>query len=145
MPPPTSDGRPTSRTTTKRSLRSFVGPAAAVVLAVACGCSAHEPPRAEIEEADVALRRAAESQATRYAPSDMRRARAKLDGAREAYRDGDYEEAEFLAEQAAVDARLAEAKAAAQAAKQLAAEAQREIDALRREAERTGRLAPPQP
>ena len=104
------------------------------------GCSASEPPRAELEQADAALRRAAESQATRYAPAEMRRARAKVAGAREAYAEGEYEEAELLAEQAAVDAELAAAKAEAQAAKQVALEAERDIDALRQKAEGAGTL-----
>jgi hypothetical protein len=118
---------------------------AAAVSAAQWGCSSHEPPRAEVVAADVALNRAAQSQASRYAPAEMRRARAKLAGAREAYAEGNYEEAEMLAEQAAVDARLAEAKAGAEAAKQTAADARREIEALRRGAARANTLGAAQP
>jgi hypothetical protein len=106
--------------------------AVAAVLAAAPGCGSHEPPRAELEQADLAVRRAADSQATRYAPTEMRQARAKLERARKAFADEEYERAEFLAEQAAVDADLAQARAEARAAEQVADDARRRIEALRR-------------
>jgi hypothetical protein len=112
---------------------------AAAVGVVTAGCSAGQPPRAEIARADVALQRATSTaEAQQYAPLELRKAREKLEEAREAAREGDHERALFLAEEAEVDARLAEAKAQAATAREMAEETRRNIDLLRDEAAREG-------
>ena len=114
----------------------------AAALAVA-GCSAQQPARADLAQADLAVRRAADSKAPEYAPLELRKSQEKLAAARKALDDGDQQEAQFLAEQAAVDARLAEAKAESQAAEEAANETQRNIEALRSEANRSGTMPSP--
>lgn len=103
---------------------------------VLAGCSAGAPPRDAIATADVALNQAIGSRAAEYASLELRLAREKLDRAKSALNDEDYEQARRLAEEARVDARLAEATALSQAARQNAQEAQGAIETLRRELER---------
>jgi hypothetical protein len=64
-------------------------------------------------------------------------AREKLLAAQKAMDDDDYEEARRLAEQATVDAQLAQAKASSAETQQQAAELRKTIDALREEAVRS--------
>jgi hypothetical protein len=118
----------------------IVGAAAAGI--VAAGCSSGRPPRAEIERADVALQRATSiAEAQRHAPLELRKAREKLEAARAAAREGNHERALFLAEEAEVDARLAEAKADAATARSMADETRRNIEVLREQAGREGSRA----
>jgi hypothetical protein len=63
-------------------------------------------------------------------------ARQKFDSAKRAMDAEQYDEARRLAEQAMVDARLAEIRAEAAGAKQAAQELQKAIESLRSEAER---------
>jgi hypothetical protein len=112
----------------------------AAVVAVT-GCSAREPARADLAQAELAVERAAGSKAPQYAPLELRKSREKVEAARTALDDGDEQEAQFLAEQALVDARLAEAKAESQATQELARQTQRTIEALRTEA--GGTTTPP--
>jgi hypothetical protein len=77
--------------------------------------------------------------ASEYAPAEMQRAMDKLGRAKQALADEKYEDARRLAEQAQIDAQLAEAKARSENARQMAQQAQQTIEALRREAETRGR------
>lgn len=92
------------------------------------GCASGPPPRQEMAVADFAVNEAEEAEASRYAPVDLRSARNKLGAAERAMAEGDYVEARRLAEQALVDAQLAEAKA--RTATQL-----RNVEALRQSVE----------
>jgi hypothetical protein len=74
------------------------------------GCSM-PAPRAEIATADMAVRQARQSRAPQYSRLELRTATEKLNGARQAMADEDYLLARRLAEQARVDAQLAETKA----------------------------------
>lgn len=98
-------------------------------------CSSVPPPREQMAVADVALRKAEEAEAATHAPAPLRQARDKLEGARAAMQAEDYEDARRLAEQAAVDAELAEAEARSQVAQQNVAELRESIELLRREVE----------
>jgi hypothetical protein len=73
--------------------------------------------------AQTAVTGAEEADAAHYAPSDLDRARDKLIRAQAAIQEEDNQEARRLAEQAQVDARLAEARARAETAQQLHSEA----------------------
>jgi hypothetical protein len=73
--------------------------------------------------AQTAITAAEQADAARYAPSDLDRARDKLIRAQAAMQEEDNAAARRLAEQAAVDARLAETRARADAAQQLQSEA----------------------
>jgi hypothetical protein len=66
----------------------------------------------------------------------LRLAQEKLDGARAAMAEEHHERARRLAEQALVDAQLAEARAEAESARHTAGELRRSIEALRVEAAR---------
>lgn len=97
------------------------------------GCTAATPPVDTISTADTAVNRALEAQAMQYAPLELRPAMEKLEAAKQASKEEDYEEARRLAEQAGVDARLAEAKARSEKARQEAQEFQQTIETLQRE------------
>jgi hypothetical protein len=73
--------------------------------------------------AQTAVTSAEQADAAQHAPSDLDRARDKLIRAQAAMQEDDNTEARRLAEEALVDARLAEAKARAQTAAELNSEA----------------------
>lgn len=100
------------------------------------GCSAARPPIATVAQADLAVRQAAESKAPVYAPSELRGAEEKLTGAHGAMSAEHYTDARRLAEQALVDAELAQAKGNAAEAQRNTQELRKTIDALRTEAAR---------
>ena len=112
--------------------------AAAVLLA---GCAsgpriAPEVARAEIAEARAAVSQAEQADAATHAPIALRTARQKVEDATQALATGQIERADRLAEQAAVDARLAEARARAVVAETAVNEVREAIQALRDEIER---------
>jgi len=74
------------------------------------GCAGTPPPRLEISAAEVAVREAEEADAATHAAALLQQARDKLAFARQAVAEEDYIEARRLAEQAEVDAQLAEAQ-----------------------------------
>lgn len=104
------------------------------------GCATAQSPRDEISRAELAVRKADESLASKYAPLDLVKAREKLDKAQTAARDNDaWPEAYRLALQARVDAELAEEKARAAQAEERANEMRRSIESLKAETERSER------
>jgi hypothetical protein len=116
-----------------------LGVAFASLLAVATGCSTVGPPKAEIAAADLAIQDATKSKASQYAPLELRMARDKFDKAQRAMNNKEYIHARRLAEEALVDAELAEAKASSEDARRTANELQQSLETLRREAERASR------
>ena len=100
------------------------------------GC-AGKPPLETLSQAELAVQEANQITASQYAPVDLQTAREQLDRAKQAMDDEEYDEARRLAEQALVNAQLAEAKAGAEKARQAAAELQKSIQTLRAELERT--------
>jgi len=113
--------------------------AVVAALMVASGCSTVGPPKAEIAAADLAIQDATKSMAPQYAPLELRMARDKLDKAQRAMNNEEYIDARRLAEEALVDAELAEAKASSEDARRAANELQQSLETLRREAERASR------
>ncbi len=106
-------------------------------LALSFACSSRRPPNAQISTADLAIRSASDQTASEHAPLDLRLAREKLDKARTAVKDDEYDRAERLAEEALVDAQVAEAKTRAAKSQQVLRQTHQDIDALRHEAERS--------
>jgi hypothetical protein len=103
------------------------------------GCAVARVPTAPtvaLAQADTAVRQAAESKASLYAPTELSIAREKLLSAQAAMNISDFERARLLAEEATVDAQLAQAKGEARDAEHDAAELRATIDALRVEAAR---------
>ena len=112
--------------------------AAAVLLA---GCAsgpriAPEVAQAEIAEARSAVSQAEQADAATHAPVALRTARQKVEAATRALAAGQNVEADRLAEQAAIDARLAESRARAVVAEAAVTEVREAIQALREEIER---------
>ena len=108
----------------------------ATILALAIlsgGCASVPPPRAEIGKAEAALSSARKERAGTYAPLSLHRAQAKLDGAKSAVRGERNERALRLAQQAQLDAELAELEAERERTRQSAAELERTVQALREE------------
>lgn len=97
-------------------------------------CSSVPPPEQQLANADAAVREAEEANAASEAPAPLRRARDKLEQARNAMRAEEYVDARRLAEQAAVDAELAEVQARSTVAQENVEELRRSIELLREEA-----------
>jgi hypothetical protein len=90
-----------------------------------------------LARADTAVRQANESKAPEYAATELGVAREKLLRAQAAMDSADYEQARHLAEQATVDAQLAQVRGAARDAQQDADELRRTVDALQAAAARS--------
>jgi Domain of unknown function (DUF4398) len=97
---------------------------AGIVLVALAACSSVPAPVAEMSAAQTAVTSAEEADAAQHAPTDLDRARDKLIRAQAAMQEEDNTEARRLAEEALVDARLAEAKARAETAQALHSEAE---------------------
>jgi hypothetical protein len=85
------------------------------LVAASCGVRA---PRPDLASAEHAVEQAGRSQAPEHAAQELHVARDKLDQARQAMKDKDYTKARRLAEEAEVDAELAQAQASAAVAQQ---------------------------
>ena len=96
-------------------------------------CASGPAPEAELAAAEVAVEDAEEANAAAQAPGPYELARDKLERAREAFDDGDNLEARRLAEQALVDAQLAEAEARSEVARQNAADLRGTVETLQDE------------
>ena len=123
-----------------RSTTRFV-----LVLLLATGlgaCASVPPPESQMGKADLALRKAEQADAAHFAPLEMRTARTKLEAARAAMRDKENLEARRLAEQAKLDAILAEATAQTAQRREATDTIRADIEALRAEAERASSRIP---
>jgi hypothetical protein len=103
------------------------------------GCSTVSPPKDSVAAADLAVKEANKSKAPQYSPLELRKAMDKLDEANRAMTKKEYIQARRLAEEALVDAQLAEAKAASEDARRTASDVRQSLETLRREAERSSR------
>jgi hypothetical protein len=112
---------------------------APLALTVFAGCSTIGPPKDSLAAADLAVQQANKSKASQYAPLELRKAMDKLDEAKRAMTKEEYTTARRLAEEALVDAQLAEAKAASEDARRVATDVRQSLETLRREAERSSR------
>jgi len=106
-----------------------------IMAALLLSCASVPPPNDALSTAQVALDQAIEAQAASYAPHQLQPALEKLELAKRSLAAEHYEEARRLAEQARVDARLAEALALSQAARKGVREVQETTDTLERETE----------
>jgi hypothetical protein len=110
------------------------GVAAFVVAAMAtfAGCASTPPPNDKIAVAQASLSRAEQNGAPEYAPVQLSTARDKLARAQAAQADHKYGPASELAEQANIDAQLAEATADEQKSEKAGAQFDASMQALRR-------------
>ena len=95
-----------------------IGPAIVAAALLLGACAGTPPPRLELTAADAALKEAEEADAATHAPALLQQARDKLAFARDRVGEEDNVQARRLAEQAEVDAQLAEARARAEVANQ---------------------------
>lgn len=109
---------------------------AAVVMA---GCASVPRPTEEIAVANSAITNAARAGGAEHAPVEMTAAREKMDRANRAMAKEAYEDARRLAEEAQVDARLAEKKAESAKARKAAIAMGDDIRVLREEINRRSR------
>ncbi len=81
-----------------------------LLLLMTGACATTNPPTQQLTETETVIRQASQIGAGDYAPLELRQARQKLEQARAAYNREDFDEAARLAEQAKVDAELAQIK-----------------------------------
>jgi hypothetical protein len=114
--------------------------AAAAVLAAACAST--PVPQEKIAVAQASLQRAERAGAAELAGAQFAAAQDKLSRAQKAAADHDAQPAEMLADQANVDAQLAEASATEQRSHKAATEFDASLQALRQESQRATPLPP---
>jgi Domain of unknown function (DUF4398) len=114
-------------------LSPLVTSAALVALVSAAGCATTPIPNEKIAVAKASLQHAEQSGAPELAPVEMSEARDKLARAEKAAADRDAQPATQLAEQANVDAQLAEATAQQKKSRKAAMEFDASMQALRQE------------
>ncbi len=106
-----------------------------------CGCASTEvAPVEKISTVEKAIQEARDSNATVSAPLELRHAEDKLKEAKAAMKEEEFEKARRLADEALLDANLAEATARSEKSKKTTQEIRDDIDTLRREIERTEKL-----
>jgi hypothetical protein len=122
----------------KESSKLIQGAAACAVMVVGLAACASTPiPNEKIAVARASVQRAEQSGAPELAPVEMATARDKLARAEKAASDREAVPADQLAEQANVDARLAEATAQQQRSHKAAMEFDASMQALRNESMRS--------
>lgn len=119
--------------------------AAAAAIVSLAACAASPPPNEKIAVARASVQRAEQSGAQEFAPVEIATARDKLGRAERAAADHEAEPATMLAEQANVDAELAEATAQEHRSRQAALQLDASLQALRQESVHAAPLPPPPP
>jgi hypothetical protein len=101
------------------------------------GCATEPPPpHTQLALSQSAIADAEGAGATEYVPSELQNARDKLNSARVAMNERNYELATFLAQEAEVDARLAEQKTRSLKTEKAAQEVRTGIQTLQNELQR---------
>ena len=103
------------------------------MLTIAASCAATKPPIDELARTQAAISQAEQVGARDYAPLEIREAKKKLDEARELVERKEFERAARLANQAEVDAELAEAKTLSGKAQKAVRELRESIKTLKEE------------
>jgi hypothetical protein len=104
-----------------------------LLLAVLTGCAGHPVPRENLARAETGIDNARQAGALTDAPVELRRAQEKLDAARAAARNDENQRAARLANEAQVDAELAQQKAISARSQRSLAEIRQGINTLRQE------------
>lgn len=99
-------------------------------------CASTPAPTAQVAVSKAAVADAAGAGGMAFAPVEMKAAREKLDSANAAIATNDYDRARMLAEEAQVDAQLAEAKAHSSKARKAADELREDSRVLQEEINR---------
>lgn len=107
----------------------------AIALIASCG-TAKKPPTEKISNAELAISRAQDNNARDFAAIELRKAEDNLEQAKQAVEEEEYDKAARLAEQAFMDASLAETKAESEKASKAAEEMHESVETLKQEIER---------
>jgi hypothetical protein len=99
-------------------------------------CAGTRPPTEHIARSQSTINQAEQVGAENYAPLEIREARKKLDRANELIKEKEYQKAKRLAEQAEVDAELAEAKTLSEKAQKAVRELRESIRIIKEEISR---------
>lgn len=105
-------------------------------LGLLAACGSTSPPSQQLTETQMVIQQAEQLGAEDYAPLEIRDARIKLEQAREAVKEENYDKAIRLAEHARVDAELAQIKARSGKAQKEVTELRESIRVLKAEIER---------
>jgi hypothetical protein len=100
---------------------------AMIVLSTLAACASIPPPVQDVAEAERAVQAAADAGAGTVAPAEFEKARGKLEAAKSALQAQQHLKARQLAEQALVDAELAQVTAEAEAGARAATEIRAQI------------------
>lgn len=109
------------------------------MIMVAGACANTKPPTDQVAKSQAAIDQAEQVGARNYAPLEIREAKKKLDQARDLIDQKKYEQAQRLADQAAVDAELAETKTLSEKAQKAVRELRESIKILKEEITRNQR------
>lgn len=109
---------------------------AIIAAGMLAGCASTPAPTAQLAVSRAAVMHASNADTNQYAPVELKSARDKLIGAEQAMAAKNYELAQQLAEEAQIDARLAESKTQAAKAQKAAQDAQDATGVLREELNR---------
>ena len=105
-------------------------------IAVFTACGSTNAPTQQLAETETVIRQAEQVGGDEYAPLELREARRKLEHAQNAMDDEDYEKAIRLAEQARIDAELAQIKTLSGQSQRAVTELRESIRILKEEIER---------
>lgn len=119
-----------------RNLRTYAGLSIAAALTVLVGCASTPPPSEQMAVAEASVRRASTTNTSESAGVELQIATGKLASARQSMISKDYDRARQLAEQADVDAQVAELRAQSARSRKAAQESQDAARALREEISR---------
>ena len=108
-----------------------------IVIPFVIGCAPKVAPVENITSAEMAIKVAQESNASVNAPLELKIATDKLNQAKAAIEQEQFDKAQRLADEAMLDAQLAEAKSRSEKAKKVAQEMKDNIVTLRNEIERS--------
>ena len=104
-----------------------------IVIPFMVGCASKVAPVENITSAEMAIMAAQESNASVHAPLELKIAADKLNQAKAAMELEEFDKAQRLADEATVDAQLAEAQSRSEKAKKVAQEMRDNIETLRHE------------
>jgi hypothetical protein len=127
----------------RKNTRSMQALAVMVILltwmVIACAGVNKAPIQQNIAKAEAAINNARNSDARTHAPLELTLAEEKLSKARTAFEKEEYQEADWLAEEAITEAKLAEAKARSAKAQATVKELEDTIQTLQNEIQRQRR------
>lgn len=110
--------------------------AGCAMLFIVTACASTKPPTAKMSETESAIKQAEQVDAQDYAPLEIREARKKFDQAKQMVKQEKYAKAKRLADEAMVDAELAEITARSKKAQEAVKQLRESIKTLKEEIER---------